>query len=192
MAYPPRIEIPGQTYHVNAKAVAGCKLFRDEDDCSMFLRLLERELARSSWSCIAYSLMGTHYHLLVRIEKGTLSSGFQHLNADYARRFNQKYGRRGALWQRRFHDVLIESDAHLLEVVRYIALNAPRAAMCGRAEDHVWCGYGASIGAYPPDPLVDEQALLRLFGTGPKRTRERLRTFVEEGDPRKRRYQRLL
>jgi REP-associated tyrosine transposase len=190
MAYPPRIELPSRVYHVNAKAVAGCKLFRDDDDRETFLTLLRREIARSSWKCLAYSLMSTHYHVLLRLEKCTLSSGFQHLNAGYARWFNRKYGRRGALWQRRFHDRLIESDRHLLEVNRYIALNAPRASMCVRPEDHLWCGYRAAIGLCPPDPLVEEDELLGLFGTRPETARRRLRAFVDERDPRERLSQR--
>jgi len=172
---------------VNTKAVAGCKVFRDAEDCETFLGLVRAEVARSSWSCIAYSLMETHYHLLLRLERCTLSSGLQHLNGSYARSFNRKYGRRGALWQRRFHDVLIESDAHLYEVNRYVAINAPRANLCDRPEEHVWCSYGSSIGAYPRDPLIDEAELLGLFGTTVAQSRRRLREFVEERDPRKRR-----
>ena len=117
----------------------------------------------------------------------TLSSGFQRLNADYARTFNRTHRRRGALWQRRFHDPLIESDAHLLEVVRYIALNATRAGLCDRPEDHLWGSYGAAIGEFPPDPLVAEDELLSLFATTSERARQRLREFVEERDPRMRR-----
>jgi putative transposase len=187
MPYPPRIEAVGETYHVNGNATSGDKAFRDEEDYTTFLALFRRELVRSEWTCLAYTLMGTHYHLLVRPRNMTLSSGFQRLNAGYARTFNTKYGRRGAFWQRRFHDTLIESDAHLLEVTRYIALNAPRASLCQRAEDYPWCSYGAAIGTHPPDPLVDEDELLGLFGTTPARARERLRLFVEEGDRRRRR-----
>jgi putative transposase len=187
MTYPLRIELAGHAYHVNAKAVDGCKLFRDQLDCETFLSLLRAEVVRSDWSCIAYSLMSTHYHLLLRLRKCTLSSGLQHLNSMYARSFNRRYGRRGALWQRRFHDVLIESDAHLYEVNRYIALNAPRANMCDAPEEHLWCSYASAVGAFPPDPLVDEAELLGLFGTTAPQARRRLRAFVEEPDPRKRR-----
>jgi putative transposase len=190
MGYPPRIEIPGHVYHVNGNCVDGGKLFRDDEDRTMFLISLRRELRRSEWRCIAYSLMSTHFHVLLRLEKCTLSSGFQRLNSAYARWFNRKYGRRGALWQRRFHDVLIESEAHLLEVNRYVALNAPRAGMSCRAEDYAWCSYGSAIGAYPPDPLIDEHELLGPFGTRPDVARRRLQAFVEESDPRKRRSQR--
>jgi REP-associated tyrosine transposase len=192
MAYPLRVEAPGEAYHVNGNAVDGCKLFRDDDDREFFLRLLAKEIERSEWSCIAYSLMSTHYHLLVRLRKPTLSSGFQHLHAVYARGYNLKWGRRGTLWRRRFHDVLIESEPQLLETIRYIALNAPRANMCDDPEDHVWCSYGAAIGESSPDPLVDERDLLVPFGRRQKEARLRLRAFVEESDRRKRRSQRSL
>ena len=77
---PPRIEIVGAIYHVNSKAVHGAKLFDDESDRALFLRLLHGEARRSEWCVLAYSLMTNHFHLLLRLAKPTLSSGFQHLN----------------------------------------------------------------------------------------------------------------
>ncbi|HEY2325937.1 MAG TPA: transposase [Gaiellaceae bacterium] len=186
---PPRIEIPHSIYHVNAKAVHGTKLFVDDVDRLAFLELLSREAAESKWQLLAYSLMTTHYHLLLRIEKRSLSSGFQRLGSVYARRYNERHERRGALWQRRFFDAMVLSDDHLYEAIRYIARNAPKANVCPRPEDWPWCSYGAAVGAYPPDPLVDEPALLSLFGTSPAKARRRLQAFVEETDPRVRRGQ---
>lgn len=186
---PPRIEIENAIYHVNAKAVQGTKLFVDDADRLMFLDLLAREARASEWQLLSYSLMTTHYHLLVRIKELTLSSGFQRLGSTYARRYNERHERRGALWQRRFFDAMVESDSHLYEVIRYIARNAPKANACLRPEDWPWCNYGAAIGAFPADQLVDERALLGLFGTSPVAARRRLKAFVEETDPRVRRGQ---
>jgi hypothetical protein len=87
---------------------------------------------------------------------------------------------------------LIESDPQLLETIRYIALNALRANMCREPKDHVWSSYGAAIGQFSPDPLVDESEILGLFGQRPKDARLLLRAFVNEGDRRKRRSQRYL
>ena len=82
---------------------------------------------------------------------------------------------------------MIESDRHLFEVVRYIALNAPRARLVAAAEDWPWCSYGAAIGVDPPDPIVDAKALLEALRAHARGlARERLRTFVEEKDPRER------
>jgi putative transposase len=183
---PPRFEVVGAIYHVNGKAVHGIKLFADESDRALFIRLLVTQARKSGWCVLAYSLMTSHFHLLLRLDKPELSSGFQRLNSVYARLYNKRHGRRGALWQRRYFDSVIESESHLYEAIRYIALNAPRAQACEAAEEWPWCGYGAAIGSAPPDPLVNEAELLRLFGSSRKDARERLRWFVEEADPRAR------
>jgi len=184
---PPRIEIPGGVYHVNAKAVDGMNLFRDDVDRLEFLRRFGQEAAASQWSILIYSLMTTHFHALLRLTNPTLSSGFRGLNGLYAKAYNRRHERRGALWQRRFYDTLIESDSHLFESIRYIARNAPRAHLVEAPEDWPWCNYGSAIGVQPRDPIIDERELLGLFGTSPKVARARLRAFVEEPDPRRRR-----
>lgn len=181
-----RMEEPGATYHVDAKALDGMTLFRDDVDRELFYDLLADQIADSDWTLLEYTLMSTHYHLLLRIEKPTLSSGFKRLQSRYARAYNRRHERRGVVWQRRFYSVAMESERQLFEAVRYIALNAPRAKMVEAAESWPWCSYGSAIGAYPADPIVNEPELLALFATDQRVARRRLREFVEERDPRKR------
>jgi REP element-mobilizing transposase RayT len=189
MPYPLRIDVAGETYHVNSKSAFEGVAFRDDHDRSIFLVLLAQEIKRAKWTCLSYTLMGTHFHALIRLNEPTLSSGFQRLIGRYARSFNARHRRRGVLWQRRFYDKLIESDAHLLETTRYIARNATKARLVERPEDWPWCSYGATIGVFPPDPLIDEKAILGLFSNDLATAREEYRRFVEESDPRVRRSQ---
>lgn len=189
---PPRIEIVGGIYHVNNGAVDGTKLFRNESDRLLFLAMLGEQAVKSEWSILAYSLMTTHFHALIRLRELTLSSGFQRFNSIYARAYNRRHGRRGTLWRSRFHDSIVQREGHLFESIRYIALNAPRANACERAEDWPWCSYGAAIGAAPRDALVDEDELLGLFSTRRHVARRRLQAYVEEVDPRERLRQTLL
>lgn len=184
---PPRIEIVGGLYHINAKAVHGTKLFVDDEDRVSFLELVAHETRQSDWQLLSYSLLTTHYHLLICLKDLTLSSGFRRLMSRWARRYNRRHNREGALWQRRFFDAHVLDDSHLYESIRYIARNAVRAGMCSRPEDWPWCNYGSAIGVCAPDPLVDEKALLGLFGTRTAEARKRLKAFVDEPDPRKRR-----
>ena len=88
MARRPRIQFAGELHHVTQHGVDDRRIFKDDDDRQLFLRLVIDQVARSSWTCLAYSLMRTHYHLLVRLEEETLSSGFQRLNGRYAQMFN--------------------------------------------------------------------------------------------------------
>jgi putative transposase len=176
-------------YHVTQHGIDDHPIFRSDDDRERFLRFLVDEVARSEWQCLAYSLMRTHYHLLIRLLKCTLSSGFQRLNGRYAQSFNRVHGRRGHVFERRFNDVLVESDAHRYEVARYIHLNAPRAHACERPEDHVWCDYAATVGLVDRDPVVDPKLALELFGSDLRSARRAYRRFVSEPDPRVRRGQ---
>ncbi|MGH3001556.1 MAG: transposase [Gaiellaceae bacterium] len=182
---PPRVEIVGLTYHINNSAVFGAKLFRDDEDRQTYHRLLGLEARKSNWCVLAYTLMTTHFHVVLRLREPTLGSGVQRLHSTYARLYNKRHGRRGALWQRRYFDAMTDTEGHLYESIRYVALNAPRAGMRERPEDWPWCSYGAAIGAAPPDPIVDQEALYGLFGTSPGEARKTLRAYVEEADPRR-------
>jgi putative transposase len=181
-----RLESPGATYHLNANAVDGMHLFRDDVDRLAYLELLIDQARRSRWTVLTYTLMSTHFHALLTLQECTLSSGFQRLQSVYARRFNRRHRRRGVLWQKRFHHELVECERHLYEAVRYDALNAPRAKLCDAAEDWPWSFYGAAIGVRGRDPLIDEEELLAHFGGGGDAARRRLRWYVEESDPRER------
>ena len=187
-----RIEIVGGIYHVNTKAVDGVKGFPDFRHRQKFMDLFSEESERSCWTCLGYAVVGTHYHVIVRLEELTLSSGFRRLNSRYARWFNSNHSRRGAFWQRRFHDTLVETDSHLLELQRYLAYNAPRANLVDAPEDWPYCHYGSLIGVHGPDPYVDENEILALMGRDRERARLRFREFIEERDPRMRRRQALL
>lgn len=187
MSNKPRIEVVGCMYHVNIKAVTGTRAFPDNAHRERLLEQLRTEIAKSNWVCLGYAILGTHAHVLVKLQELTLSSGFQRLNSSYSRWFNREHGRTGALWQARFFDVLIESPYQFLETQRYLALNAPRAGMVENPEDWQYCHYGSLVGAYPSDELVDEDMILRLFGRDRRQARLALKAFVDEPDRRVRR-----
>jgi len=72
----------------------------------------------------AFCLMGNHYHLLLSevVPKG-VPMFMKKLNMGYAKYFNEKYQRSGALWQGKYKKKLIERDAHFLYIPYYIHLN---------------------------------------------------------------------
>jgi putative transposase len=185
----PRIELVGATYHVTGRGVDRCRIFKDDIDREEFIRRLGISVTRFDWSVLGYCLMGSHYHLFVCLREPTLSRGIQVLNGGYAQAFNRRHGRIGHLFQGRFHAVLAEGDGHLFELLRYGALNPCRAGLCEVPEAWPWSSYGSAIGLVPADPILDEEALLRLFADDRSAARSRFRAYVEDADLRTRRGQ---
>lgn len=72
----------------------------------------------------AFCLMQNHYHLLVSeaVENG-IPLFMKKLNMGYAKYFNERYERSGALWQGKYRKSAITRDAHFLYIPFYIHLN---------------------------------------------------------------------
>jgi REP-associated tyrosine transposase len=181
MPRPTRIDIAGATHHIAALAVEKERVFREPADRKRLLALLEAIAGCYQWSCGAYCLMGTHFHLIVNTPAPTLSRGMQHLCGSYAGWFNWKYGRRGHLFGRRFGSVLIVSDEHLLEAHRYVALNPVRAGLCRRPESWRWGSFRALAGLEAGPPFLDIDDVLDLFALRRKVAQPAFRRFVEAG-----------
>jgi putative transposase len=129
---------PDGSFHVVSRAVFGAAMFVDSVDRRRFLRLLESSERRVRWSCKAYCLMTTHYHLVVEARTEQLSTGMQLLNGRYALGFNRRHGRYGALFAERYSIRVVESEEHLFEACAYVVLNPVKAGLCDRAGQWRW------------------------------------------------------
>ncbi|MBI2309308.1 transposase [Candidatus Collierbacteria bacterium] len=73
---------------------------------------------------IAYCLMSNHFHFLIKQKDiQGMELMMRSLMTRYTMYFNKRHGRVGTLFQSSYKAVLIESDAQLLHVSRYIHLN---------------------------------------------------------------------
>jgi putative transposase len=61
----------------------------------------------------------SHFHLLVRTAKGSLSMSMRSLMSGYAAYFNRRHKRKGHLFQNRFKSVVCKDEQYLLELVRW-------------------------------------------------------------------------
>lgn len=72
----------------------------------------------------AYCLMPNHFHFLIKQKRELgISSFISDLTNSYTKYFNFKYQRLGHLLQGRFKARVIDNEASLMQVVRYIHLN---------------------------------------------------------------------
>jgi REP element-mobilizing transposase RayT len=176
MARPLRIEFPGAFYHVTSRGNARGTIFLDDVDREEFLWRLGGVVREHRWICHAYCLMANHFHLLLETPDANLSRGMRRLNGAYSQHFNRRHERVGHLLQGRYHAVLVERDAHLLELARYVVLNPVRGGMVAAPEDYRWSSLRAALGLAPAPAWLDSGALLARFGT-----RGRYLEFVHEG-----------
>ena len=146
MPRPPRPQIANGLYHVTSRGVRKTWIFIDDDDRYDLLRLLAIVNSRYGWECLAYCLMGNHFHLVVRTIDPSISRGMQWLNSRYCAYFNERYNLEGHVLERRFRSVVIESEEQLWNTVRYVLWNPVRARLCRLPEEWRWSSYRATVG----------------------------------------------
>jgi putative transposase len=178
----PRIQIADGVYHITARGNRQRAIYTDVWSRERFLILLDDVVDRMRWQVHAYCLMTNHYHLLVETPDSNISRGMERLNGIYARWFNWRHGFEGHLFGRRFHDEMVERDAHLLELSRYIVLNPVRAKMCAHPSEWQWSSYNATVANGEPAPFLTVEWLLSQFGTPASIARRHYAEFVETAD----------
>jgi hypothetical protein len=81
----------------------------------------------------------------------------------YARTTNTRYGGKGHVFGARYSSTLIETDAHLQDAIRYVALNPVRAGLCVFPEDWPWSSHAEALGLRPSQPFFDPYDVLAIF-----------------------------
>lgn len=181
MARPLRIEYEGALYHITSRGNARERIFWEDSDRVVFLKVLTDTVKRFGWLVHAYCLMDNHYHLIVETPQVNLSAGMRQLNGIFTQRINRRYKRCGHLLQGRFKAMLIEKDSYLLEAARYIVLNPVRAGICVKPGAWKWSSYRPTAGlAAPPDFLVTDWILQR-FSRRRRDAQKKYAEFVAEG-----------
>jgi REP element-mobilizing transposase RayT len=137
MPPPPPLH-PGHFYHIYNRGNNRQNIFFEERNYFYFMQLYTHHV-EPAVQTYAYCLLRNHFHLLVYIkpdqETGQpgspvkpLHQRFSNFFNAYARTINQTYGRSGALFQRPFGRIPVQSNAHLLHLVWYIHHNPQKHA----------------------------------------------------------------
>jgi putative transposase len=152
-------------FHVFAHALwAVPLLYRDDRDRVDFLRQLAYAMAKTDTVCVAYCLMRSHYHLIVRVEDGALPAAMHLLNRRYARRYNKAHGFRGHVLFDRYGSRRIADEVDLLDSFTYLARNPVTAGACAEPAAHLWSSYAATVGLAEASSFVDPSCLLTAVG----------------------------
>jgi putative transposase len=164
-----RLDVEDQYYHVYNRGINFQPIFLESTDKDFFLHIIERYLSfepvldksgnkyvsfagKLELNC--YCLMGNHYHLLFfQKERGALTGFMRALTNTYVRYFNNKYERRGPLFESRYKSSLIDNQSYLEHISRYIHLNP------NKWRTYNYSSLGAYLGQSCPSWLIPSRIL---------------------------------
>ena len=182
MPRPTRIQYEHAHYHVMNRGRGRQAIFHGANYYEDFLTTLEECHARFDAQIHAYCLMKNHYHLLVETPRANLDRIMRHLNGVYTQRFNRRKGVDGPLFRGRYKAILVDEDAYLLQVGRYIHRNPleVKGASNETLNTYRHSSYLAYVNKVPAADWLIREKTYRMLGR-----RDRYvgyRAFVSQGN----------
>jgi putative transposase len=208
--------INGEIYHIVLRGVGDSEIFRDDGDyyraifslyefnttkpviireqrrkrkLTQSIRGLSSDTRDLLVEILAFCFMPNHIHLLVRqIKEEGITQFMRKFGTGYATYFNQKYNRKGHLFQNRFRAVHIKTNEQLKTVFVYIHTNGisliePKWKELGIKnpekvikflENYKWSSYSDYLGKKNFPSVTKRDFLLKVMGGS-----EGCREFVE-------------
>lgn len=179
MSRKPRLFYPGAFYHVMLRGNAKQVIFGEQEAYHQFEYYLAEGLMQHSHRLHAYCWMGNHLHMLLQSADSPLSEMMQVLSQRYTRWFNHRHDRVGHLFQGRYKALLVDADAYLLELVRYIHLNPVRAGLVDEVGHYQWSSHHAYLGSRTT-PWLTTDWVMRQFDEDLDAARSRYLRFLGE------------
>ncbi len=136
-----RVAVGGVVYHIINRANGRAQIFSSDKDYQHFESLLLEGVALTGMRILSYCIMPNHWHLvLYPVKNGDISEFMRWVTTTHVRqrRTLTKSVGEGHLYQGTYKSFPIESDTHLLTVIRYVEQNPLRAKLVSKAEDWQW------------------------------------------------------
>jgi len=181
MARPLRLEFAGACWYVVGRSLPRRELFRDDVDRAEFLVSLGKVVAMLRWRVSGYVLLRNQYHLLLETPEPNLSRGMRQLNGVYTQYYNRRYDRSGAVLHGRYKSMLVEKDAHLRDLTRFVMWAPVRDGLSRLPTEWKWSSLKAVCGLSDGPDWLAADIVLSQFGKTRKRAREKMLRFVLEG-----------
>jgi putative transposase len=144
----------GHFYHIYNRTIDKQLMFRNNDNYRFFLERYHKYLSPVS-DIFAYSLLGNHFHILLRIHDTFLQSSdfgnktthdvishqFRKFFQSYAMAFNKQQQRVGTLFQTPFKRALITDNSYFTQIIYYIHANPQYHGLTSDFKQWPWSSY---------------------------------------------------
>ena len=170
-----RVVIPGYPHHVSQKGNYAQRVFFNDSDREVYLKLLQKYFTKYQVGMIGYVLMSNHTHMvLIPAHTNSLAKGVGLLHNDFSRWQLIQQNMKGHLWQSRFYSTPMDED-HFWKALRYIELNPVRAGLVQNAWEWPWSSARAHVTG------IDVTGLLQMDLWSKKFNKDQWKKFLEEG-----------
>jgi len=157
----PRIDVGNMIYHVLNRGNNKATIFENEECYALFKNILIKALKKYNMRILGYCLMPNHWHLILypRLDRD-LSKFMKWLtttHAYYYRKISNTSGN-GHVYQGRYKSFIVDTDAYLIQLYRYIERNPVRAGLVKKSEYWKWSSLSdrkSGLLFEPPTPLPD-------------------------------------
>jgi REP element-mobilizing transposase RayT len=131
---------PYQPVHVTQRMAAWVWNLRSERSFSVIHGALDEQRRRADVRAVEFSIQGNHLHLIVEAEgPRALANGMRALAIRLARGLNRMMGRRGPVFEDRYHAHVLRTPAEVRNALRYVRGNyANHATRWGEAVSARW------------------------------------------------------
>ena len=155
--------LPGHYYHFYNRGAHRVSIFREEDNYLFVLRKTKEYCRSLALTPIAYCLMPNHYHFLIR-QDGENRAGLlpQRVFNSYSKAYNKRYEHSGTLFEGNYRVILVENEAHLLHLCRYIHANPVKHGLVTDLAEWPYSNYLEWI-AERNGTLVDHNFVRKYF-----------------------------
>jgi putative transposase len=147
-------------HHIIQRGNNRQKVFFARDTRARYLSLLQDYTRRWDASILAYCLMTNHVHLLIKPHQPeSLAKIMQGVTLCYTQYINKRYSRSGRLWESRYHSCVVDEEAYLWAVARYIEQNPVRAKIVPEPEEYAYSSAPGHIKGMP-DEIISEELFI--------------------------------
>ncbi|NKB81902.1 MAG: hypothetical protein GKS05_08460 [Nitrospirales bacterium] len=181
MPRPIRIQYEHAFYHVMNRGRGRQAIFHGPVYYHSFLTTLEEAHQRFDAIVHAYCLMGNHYHLLLETPRANLDRIMRHINGVYTQRYNRLHATDGPLFRGRYKAIVVDQDAYLLQLSRYIHRNPTEGlgTAVDRLASYPWSSYRAYINEAKVPAWLERETTYHMLGHRQKYVG--YRSYVEDG-----------
>lgn len=148
-------------YHILFRGVNQQNIFEecaDFDKLKETIAIVKQDL---EFEIYAYCFMSNHVHIVLKEKRyGDISLIMKRILTKYARWYNMKYSRSGALIANRYKSVPVEIDEYFLHLIRYVHQNLIKAGIVKKCEDY---SYSSFIEYIHENELTDTDFVMQMI-----------------------------